>query len=367
MLLLCTGLFALSFLITADLVPWIIRLARRTGFMDLPGPRKIHSEPMPYGGGLAVAAGVLVPVLGGVLGAWLHREFGWFSSFPRLLTFHVPGVFLRLPTLLVYVLGSLVMLCLGLADDRHRLSPARKLLVQTIVAVGVALGGERLELFDGGTVPSVVVTVLWIVGVTNAFNLLDHMDGLSGGVAAVAGAAFLIVALQTGQIFIAALIVPLLGACAGFLVFNFPPAKIFLGDAGSLFIGFWLSCLTISSTFYEEKYALYTYAVPLAVLAVPLFDTGCVFLIRLRNRRPLFQGDTNHLAHRLVALGMSRRGAVLAIYALTLYAGLSAVLLYYVDPAGAWIVLSQLLLTFGIMTLIEAAGRRRAHEPPASR
>src|SRR5207245_9491431 len=135
-----------------------------------------------------------------------------------------------------------------------------KLVVQTIVATGVAMGGERLQLFDAPAPVGIAVTVLWILAVTNALNLLDHMDGLSGGVALLAGASFLVVALQTRQTAIASMIVPLLGACAGFLVFNFPPAKIFLGDAGSLFIGFWLACLTISFTFYNAHahYKLYT-------------------------------------------------------------------------------------------------------------
>jgi UDP-GlcNAc:undecaprenyl-phosphate GlcNAc-1-phosphate transferase len=258
----------------------------------------------------------------------------------------------------VYAMGSLVILVLGLVDDRKRLSARFKLFVQTIVATGVALGGERLQLFDVPAPVSIAVTVMWILGVTNAFNLLDHMDGLSSGVALLAAGAFLAVAHQTGQVFIASMTVPLMGACAGFLLFNFAPAKICLGDAGSLFIGFWLSCLTISFTFYNAHYALYTYFVPLAVLAVPLFDTSSVCLIRLLNRKSIFEGDTNHLAHRLTALGMSRRGAVLTVYALTLATGISAVLLYHVTQTGAFLILVQLLLTFGIITLLEAAGRR---------
>jgi UDP-GlcNAc:undecaprenyl-phosphate GlcNAc-1-phosphate transferase len=323
-----------AFALALVLTPLAIRIARKTGFLDLPGPRKIHTEPVPYGGGLAVAFGML-GALG--LGEFLHG--------PVLRAAVLPA------------LGSLVILVLGLADDRHRLSPGIKLLVQALVATGVALGGQRLELFDAGPWLGVPVTVLWIVGVTNAFNLLDHMDGLSGGVAALAAAAFLVVAHQTGQAGLALLLAPLLGACLGFLCFNFPPARIFLGDAGSLFIGFWLACLTVTFTFYEARYRLYTYFVPLAVLAVPLFDTASVMAIRLWRRRPLFTGDTNHLAHRLVALGLSRRAAVLSVYALTLCAGLSGVLLYQVDNLGACLVLAQLLLTFGLITLLESSGR----------
>ncbi|MBI3857752.1 MAG: undecaprenyl/decaprenyl-phosphate alpha-N-acetylglucosaminyl 1-phosphate transferase [Planctomycetes bacterium] len=345
-----TALFFVSFSSTIVLIPLMIRIARKVNFLDLPGPRKIHTEPVPYGGGLAVAATVLLATGYAI---YYHRPIGGLILPPPRL----PWKSFSWP---VYSMGSMVILVLGLVDDRKKLSAGFKLLVQTIVATGVAVGGERLRLFDVPAPLSVAVTVLWILAVTNAFNLLDHMDGLSSGVALIAGSAFLVVALQTDQQVIARMIVPLLGACAGFLLFNFPPAKIFLGDAGSLFIGFWLSCLTISFTFYDAHYPLYTYFVPLAVLAVPLFDTSSVVLIRLLRRKPLFEGDTNHLAHRLTALGMSRRGAVLTVYALTLNAGLAAVLLYHVvSQSGALLILVQLLLTFGIITLLEAAGRKQ--------
>jgi UDP-GlcNAc:undecaprenyl-phosphate GlcNAc-1-phosphate transferase len=337
-----TPFFFASFSLAVLLTPLMIRLARRVDFLDHPGPRKIHTTPMPYGGGIAVAATVLLASF------WASRCSPVAATGAGAKAFNWP----------LYAMGSLLILVLGVIDDRRKLSARFKLLVQTIVAAGVTLGGERLRLFDAPAPLSMAVTVLWILAVTNAFNLLDHMDGLSSGVALLAGASFLVVALQTGQGFIAAMLVPLLGACAGFLLFNFPPAKIFLGDAGSLFIGFWMSCLTISFTFYDAHYRLYTYFVPLAVLAVPLFDTSSVLAIRLLKRKPLFQGDNNHLAHRLTALGLSRRGAVLTVYALTLATGISAVLLYFVTARGALLILVQLLLTFGIITLLEAAGRR---------
>ncbi len=337
------GLALGALALAAALVPLVIRLARRTGFLDHPGPRKIHAIPMPYGGGFAVAA-------------------GFFAALATAVALGLPH--LGSKTLLVFALGSLVMLALGAVDDRRRLSPRMKLLVQAITAAGVAAGGERLEVFDAGPWVGGALTVFWIVAVTNAFNLLDHMDGLSSGVAAIALGAFLAVALQTGQAGMATAVAPLLGACAGFLLWNFPPAKIFLGDAGSLFIGFWLACLTVPFTFYSAPYRFYTYGVPLAVLAVPLFDTGSVVLIRLWNRRPLFEGDTNHLAHRLAALGMSRRLAVLTVYALTLAAGTAAILLYHVSWTGAVLVFVLLALIFGIMTLLEAAGRARKEPAP---
>jgi UDP-GlcNAc:undecaprenyl-phosphate GlcNAc-1-phosphate transferase len=341
-----TTLFFASLAATVVLTPLMIRIARRTGFLDHPGPRKIHAEPIPYGGGLAVALAALAVAAAGV---FLDPRKDPVDLHRKVLTGE---------TLLIYGAASLVILVLGVVDDRRKLSASFKLFVQTIVAAGVAVWGQRLQLFDAPPLASVAVTVLWILAVTNAFNLLDHMDGLSSGVALLAGSAFLVVALQTHQVALASLLVPLLGACAGFLLFNFPPAKIFLGDAGSLFIGFWLSCLTISFTFYDASYRLFTYFVPVAVLAVPLFDTASVVIIRLLKRKPIFEGDTNHLAHRLAALGMSRRSAVLTVYALTLAAGISAVLLYHVTQTGAMLILVQLLLTFGIITLLEASGRR---------
>jgi len=341
------NLFIASLVATLALIPLMIRLARKVNFLDQPGPRKIHTQPIPYGGGLPVAATVLI-------GTLLARDLMFHGG----AAIPTPPVSLKSFPWAMYAMGSLVILALGVVDDRRKLSSGIKLLVQTIVGVGVSLGGARLQLFDAPLLVSVAITTLWIVGITNSFNLLDHMDGLTGGVALLSGAAFLIVAIQTGQALIAAMIVPLLGACLGFLCFNFPPAKIFLGDAGSLFIGFWISCLTVSFTFYKASYPLYTYFVPLAILAVPLFDTAVVVIIRLFNRRPIFEGDTNHFAHRLTALGMSRKGAVLTVYALTLTAGLSAVLLYNVEQRGALLILVQLLLTFGIITLLEAAGRR---------
>ncbi len=316
MIVLLAFLFAVSFLVTADLVPWVVRLAWRRGFLDFPGPRKIHAEPVAYGGGLAVAAGVLLTLFGGVLAAHLHVRHGWFASLPETAAIAARAVPPRLPLLLVYALGSLVILVLGLADDRHKLSAGRKLAVEAVVAVGVALGGERLDLFGMGPIPGVILTALWILAVTNAFNLLDHMDGLSSGVALIAGLGFLAVAFQTEQFLIAPAAACLIGACAGFLLFNFPPARIFLGDAGSLFIGFWMASLTVSFTFYS-------------------------------------------------ALGMSPRLAVLTVYALTLCTALSAILLYHVrESSGALIVLAQLLLTFGIITLLEAAGRARERRGP---
>jgi UDP-GlcNAc:undecaprenyl-phosphate GlcNAc-1-phosphate transferase len=323
---------ASSFALTWLLVPAVRALARRVGLLDRPGPRKIHSEPMPYGGGLAVAAGLLVPALA--------FTAAYLDAFPK------PAV--------VYAIGSLVILALGLSDDRRPLRPGFKLAIEAIVALGVTIGGERLQLFGIHPILEGGATVLWILVMTNALNLLDHMDGLASGVAAVAGLSFILI---VGDAWVDLWMGCLVGACLGFLVHNFPPARIFLGDAGSLFIGYWLACLLVSSTFYESYRPKVTYLAPFVVLFVPLFDTARVVWIRLRLRAPLFRGDTNHVAHRLTALGLSRRSAVLAVYALTAYTGASAALLYQVPADATALVFVQLLLTFGLIVLLERPTR----------
>jgi UDP-GlcNAc:undecaprenyl-phosphate GlcNAc-1-phosphate transferase len=354
---------ASSFAIAGLLLPAVIRLALRVGFVDRPGPRKSHAAPMPYGGGLAVAAGFLFTLAAGLAACWFIAR-GTTFGLPSDVTHYAPGAVSKAPELALLAGGSLVILLLGTADDRWKLKPRLKLFVETLVATGFVIGGERLSLFMEGSWVSEVaggaVTVLWIVGVTNAFNLLDHMDGLTGGVTFLACAAFAVIAAVTGQWFVAAGLAALGGASAAFLVFNFPPARVFIGDGGSLFVGFTLSALTVTFTFYEPAAHRppYAWTIPLVVLAVPLYDTASVILTRLRNRKPLFEGDRNHVAHRLLALGMTPRGAALTVYAMTAMTGLAAVLLLQVDALGAAIILAQLALTFGVIALLDRTGRK---------
>jgi UDP-GlcNAc:undecaprenyl-phosphate GlcNAc-1-phosphate transferase len=355
-----------AFAITALSLPFIIGIARRVGFVDHPGPRKSHAAPMPYGGGIAVALGYLGTLAAGLGVCWLITR-GHTFGLPGDVLHHAPGALSKATDVLLIGCGALVIVLLGTADDRWKLKPRTKLLVQTLVATGFVVGSERLSLFwEGSTAADVIggaVTVLWIVGVTNAFNLLDHMDGLTGGVTFLACTAFAIIAAETGQWFVAAALTSLAGASAAFLLFNFPPARVFIGDGGSLFVGFSLAVLTVTFTFYQptETRRPYSWAIPLVVLAVPLYDMISVILTRLRNRRPIFEGDRNHVAHRLVALGMTPKGAALTVYAMTAMTGLAAILLLQVDGLGAGIILAQLGLTFGVIALLDRTGRK--HDP----
>jgi UDP-GlcNAc:undecaprenyl-phosphate GlcNAc-1-phosphate transferase len=251
-----------------------------------------------------------------------------------------------------------VLHVMGLIDDRKALGPYLKLLVQLAVAAVLVIGFDLRALHALGYVPSVILSILWIAGITNAFNFLDNMDGLSAGVAAVCTTAFLVTALSIGQAFVGGMLALLLGSLLGFLAWNFPPARIFMGDSGSLLIGFVLGVLTIRTTFLPENvsWAAGWYAVfaPIIVLALPLYDLIVVSLIRISRGKSPFVGDTNHFSHRLVARGMSRRTAVLCLYLITAATSVAAIILPQVQSTfAAMLIVGQTLLILGVVALLE--------------
>jgi UDP-GlcNAc:undecaprenyl-phosphate GlcNAc-1-phosphate transferase len=206
--------------------------------------------------------------------------------------------------------------------------------------------------------PALILTVFWITAVTNAFNFLDNMDGLSAGVACVCAMCFLVAALSIGQWFVAASLALLIGALLGFLCFNFAPASIFMGDSGSLVIGFILGVLTIRTQYLPRGQDFgagwYAVFVPVIVLAVPLYDLIVVSLIRIARGVSPFKGDTNHFSHRLVARGMSKRTAVLCLYLISAATGLGAIILPHArSPYVAVLIFSQTLLILGVVALLE--------------
>jgi len=264
----------------------------------------------------------------------------------------------KVKTLGVIFGGALAMIVTGFIDDRAAIRPGVKLLVQSAVALGLVLSGLRLECFVKSDLIRGAVTFLWVVGITNAFNLLDNMDGLSAGVGTIVSAIFCVVALQTGQYFVASLLVTLIGALGGFLVFNFHPASIFMGDTGSLFLGYMMAVLIVVFTLPLRAHPLFLEITPLVILAVPLFDTISVVIIRVRRGVSPFQGDKNHFSHRLVNLGMSVRQAVLTIYLVTACIGLSATQLYRSDTMGAVVAFVQALGVLLLIVILEQAGKR---------
>jgi len=349
----------------------IRKLAPLLGLVDRPASRKLHTRPMPIGGGIAIFLAVAAAILlGAVLVPRLGGRLEWL---PRAVQQHMAGMAGKLPTLLAILGGGLAITLVGLADDVRRLSPWTRLAFEAgIAAVLFTLSPElRITAFTPGSVASFIYTVVWITAITNAFNLLDNMDGLSAGVACVASIIFLIVAVQTGQLFVAALLLALIGAIGGFMVFNFPPASIFMGDAGALFIGYIISVLTIVFTFYnptpDDKSRLLAMLLPMVILAVPLFDTLSVIVIRLRARQPIFKADKNHFSHRLAALGMTHRQAVLTIYLVTFCTGIGATFWHSVPATGGIMIVVQAAAIVGLIVILEiTAARKHAGSEDAS-
>lgn len=316
--------FVSAFLTALFIFPHWKKWCVRTNLVDDPGHRKIHNEPMPLAGGLTVMTALALPAIFGLIAIWiLHPEASAFSGYdagPRLAYgFHRRGI-----ELIAIFLGAVGMLLVGLWDDKHESRPAVKFTAQLAVATLVAASGARITLFVPSVLFSYLVTILWILTVINAFNFMDNMNGLCSGLAVI-GSFYFGLSAATAPIpqYLVALIAFLTcGAIAGFLPYNFPRAKSFLGDSGSHLVGYLLAVLAILPHFYTSRNP-HTFAVftPLLILAVPLGDLVWVVILRTKMGKPFYIGDTNHLSHRLTRLGLSRTKAVLAIWLLALAFG----------------------------------------------
>ena len=320
------SLYALSLvsaaLATALSLPLWRCWCRRVGLVDEPGLRKIHDQPIALAGGLAMLTGLLVSFLGAfvvlklkLLGAEATEKLAY-------------GLEQRFGQLAAIAGGALGMTILGWLDDKHELRPAAKFAGQLFIAGLVAAAGIRITLFISNPLFSYGVTILWILTVTNAFNFMDNMNGLCAGLGGIGSLLIGLIAARHGHYLVAAIAFLVFGAVIGFLPFNFPHASAFLGDAGSHLIGFLMSVLTVLPHFYSDQHPR-TLAVvsPLLILAVPLVDIVWVVVLRWRMGKPFYIGDTNHLSHRLVRLGLSRTQAVMAIWFLATAVGSLALLL----------------------------------------
>jgi UDP-GlcNAc:undecaprenyl-phosphate GlcNAc-1-phosphate transferase len=276
-----------GFGLSAVLTPVFMRIALRLGLVDRPDQRKQHRREVPYGGGLSLYLAVWITVLAGLAVAWgCHRSPP--SWLPGSAAVHLAGVLSKAPQLLVILAGATIVMLLGLVDDRRGLPASLKLAVQLVVAVLLVLAGVRATLFIKFRLLTDLITVLWIVGLINAFNFLDNMDALSAGCGLVIAGLFLVVSVQTGQFFVGAMLAVLAGALAGFLPYNRPPARVFLGDAGSYLLGYMLAVLSVVFTFTEANRPLIPIALPLLIFAIPIYDSASVMLIRLKERRDPF-------------------------------------------------------------------------------
>jgi UDP-GlcNAc:undecaprenyl-phosphate GlcNAc-1-phosphate transferase len=288
----------------------------RKGLVDDPGHRKIHAKPVPLAGGLAVMTGLLIPtVLACIFLCWEKENAGQASGAGLSAWLLRYGLSRRALELAGILSGAAGMLALGWLDDRHDLSPKWKFAGQVIVASTVAALGVRITLFVPSAVFSYAVTVLWVVTVINAFNFMDNMNGLCAGVAVIGAWYFAMLAAADGQYLVALLAFLTVGSLLGFLPYNFPRARAFLGDAGSHLLGYLLAILAILPHFYTgTRPRPVAVLAPLFVLGVPLLDLVRVVILRLRAGKPFYQGDTNHLSHWLVRSGFTPSQAVTLIW-----------------------------------------------------
>jgi UDP-GlcNAc:undecaprenyl-phosphate GlcNAc-1-phosphate transferase len=296
--------------------------SRRIGLLDEPDHRKSHEVSVPLAGGLAILTGLLLP-----LGAtWLARQLDWFEGPTRQRIEY--GFERRAVQLLALLGGAVGMTVLGWLDDRFELRARAKFAGQLVIALLVAAAGIRITLFVPSVAFSYVITVLWILVVTNAFNFADNMNGLCAGLATSASLLLGAVSASHDHYLVASLAFLVGGATLGFLPYNFPRASVFLGDAGSHLLGFGLAVLSILPHFYSpahpHRLAVFS---PLLILAVPLADLLWVVMLRLRLGKPIYVGDNNHFSHHLIRRGLSKTQAVLLLWTVAVGAGLLVFLL----------------------------------------
>ena len=359
--------------ISLPTIALLCRVGHRLGTLDStgsPGHAK-QLRSVPNIGGIGIFLAVGLPLAVGVLAlnfidaATLSEWFpGLAQHLPRLLEGTDQAISSK-ATAAAMLGGMIALHALGLIDDRRSLNPWLKLVVQVVVATIMAIWFDVRLLSLLGMWPSVIVTVIWIVVVINAINFMDNMDGLAAGVSAIAATLFMAACIVNQQWFIAATLALLVGGLAGFLVFNFPPAKIFMGDGGSFVVGFLLAVLTARTTYYDPEqidFALgggwYGVFMPLIVLAIPLYDFVAVTTIRLVQGRNPLVGDQQHFSHRLVQRGLSQRGAVVVIWAAAAVTGIGGVSLGRLAGWQAALVGAQTLLVLLMIALLEHASRR---------
>jgi UDP-GlcNAc:undecaprenyl-phosphate GlcNAc-1-phosphate transferase len=346
--------FTISLLGTAA----VRALARRLGYVDRPGGHKQHAAPVALGGGVAIVVALLVPTVTGCLIARSLASGPLPAWLPEALHPHVSGAAESTLRLLGVLAAVAFMHIVGLVDDRRALGPWIKFALQFAAAAFVAVVLDIRLLTLLGTPLSIAVTMLWIVLITNAFNFLDNMDGLSAGVGAICAIIFAMAAFNAGQVFVPMLALATAGALCGYLVFNFHPATIFMGDAGSLPTGFMIGVLTVMTTFHDPGQGLSPLGVlvPIVALAVPLYDVTSVVIHRLRLGENPLRGDRRHFSHRLMRRGMSVRKAVLTIYLATAATGLPAIVLPRVDWTSGVLLLAQCICVVLIIAILEHTG-----------
>ena len=327
--------YTLAFILAAGvsliITPGVILLAKKTGALDAPDSRKVHKKPIPRIGGIGIYSAFMVSIVTVILLADLQGE----------MLREVIGL---------TVSGSLIVL-VGVIDDYKNLPAKVKLLGQILAAaVLVFIFDVRIDFITdpfGDYIYleflAIPATMLWLVGLTNTVNLIDGLDGLAAGISAIASITILLVALEQNFLLVAVLTAALAGAAFGFLYYNFNPACIFMGDSGSMFLGFMLAGISVIGA--VKSAATIALIVPILALGLPILDTTFAIVRRYRNGVPIFKPDKGHLHHRLLGLGFTQRQAVLLMYVISALLGMSAVALTEVSSQIAILIMIIVILS----------------------
>ena len=357
MTFIATGVLALIY------TPICMKIANKTDFMDRPKAEahKKHAKAIPLLGGVAMLGAWLTAIILGYLFIVTMQSEG---IAPDLFK-NREGISYVSGRVAVICLGAILAAGLGLCDDKFSLSPGTKFLGQAaIAAIAVTWGGFKISIFFNNPIIIWVISVCWFLLIFNAINFFDNMDGLAVGTATIALLLFSSVAAINGQHFIAVLGLLSAGSTAGFWFYNHTPACIFMGDSGSHFLGYMLAIVSAGTTYFShnESPTRFPILIPFFILAVPLFDTLAVVVIRLRDHKPIYVGDHNHISHRFVRMGLSRKRAVQAVHMLALIVGLSVLPLLWGDEKTALVIVTQALLMMLLITLLQYAATPEAND-----
>lgn len=334
----------LALVLSLVLVPFVAKLAIKIGAVDKPNARKVHTKLMPRMGGLAI-----------------YLSFFAVLFLSHNVTQEHIGLFA----------GGTVLIIVGIIDDMKDMPAKVKLVGQIIAACIVVASGVRVEFMTnfilGGILPlyffSAPFTVIWIVAIVNAVNLIDGLDGLAAGTSIIAATTIAISGYVTGQIEMASMALILIGATLGFLKYNFHPAKIFMGDTGSMFLGYNLAVLAVMG--FTKSFTLLSLVTPILVLAIPILDTLFAIVRRKMNNKPIFKPDKNHLHHCLLHYGFSHRNTVLIIYAVSAVLALCGLTMTYLNPTqgiGLLVIISVVII-YGAIKLGVLGSKTLAQEP----
>ncbi len=349
-------LFVFSFALSALLTAAVKKLAISANFISRPTADRYKKTTTPLGGGIAIVVTFLTAAALTLFCLAYVRPLGTALD---VKVWHNSNALENAANQLLLLMCVLMLFILGLWDDKKQLGPIIKLILQFIVAfLAATLADVRVELFIENKIATTALSALWMVLIINAFNFLDNMDGLAAGIAAIASCILLFAAAISQETFTCILAIIFIGALAGFLLFNFPPAKIFMGDAGSLPLGFIVAVFTLRTTYYQEAAGTHTYPIflPALVMAVPLYDFISVSLIRICQGKSPLVGDTQHFSHRLKNRGLTDTQTVLTLYLATLCTGLGATFLYQVNLAGAILIFTQTFMILAIIAIFETTG-----------